>query len=166
MTAGIAELSALLAEVDRAIAALEQHASDIARHRPAGVPDPPDESELAFIGVQMSAWYNALEDLFSRVARAFGESPAAGDAWHTELLRRMAAPAPHVRPALVAPALYAALLTVLKFRHFLRHAYAVRLDWTKMAPAVEALTGSHPQVLQSLRQFRAAVEAVVLATDS
>jgi hypothetical protein len=86
---------------------------------------------------------HALEDLFEAFARAFEESPAKGERWHLELLQRMSTRLPYARPPVVAPALLPSLRVVLGFRHYLRHAYAVRLDGAKLVTALRAVLRTH-----------------------
>jgi hypothetical protein len=161
MSPGVAELAALLAHVDRTREALRQHRAELEPYVRGFDPRAPAPAELALIAVQMSAWYNALEDLFQGVMRAFDESPGAGESWHVELLKRAATALPHVRPAVVDGVLEPELRRILRFRHFLRHAYAVRLDWTKMSAVAEALLASHDRVVTSLDAFGVAIDAAV-----
>jgi hypothetical protein len=159
MAPGKSELAALLVHLDRTRSALNQHHDELVRH--GGALDNPER--LAFLALEAAAWYNALEDLFVAVARAFEETPATGDAWHSELLKRMTMQLPYVRPCIVASAQEPHLRTLLKFRHFLRHAYAVKLDATKIAAIVRALTTAHDGVLASIESARDAIDAAVRA---
>jgi len=70
-----------------------------------------------------------------------GELPQGGD-WHHTLLVRATRPGPGRPPAIRAET-RTRLEDLLRFRHFLRHAYAVELDWGKMSPLVAEQTGSH-----------------------
>lgn len=158
VTIGAARLAALMVAVDRATAALDIHAASLAAAHP-GTDATPSPQDLAYLGVQVSAWYNALEDFFGRVQLAFGETVGSAQGWHMELLNQMLSPLPHFRPAILDGALRPQLADVLKFRHFLRHAYAVQLSWDKLQRPVDAVIGSHPLVVTSLARFRVHLEA-------
>lgn len=158
MTPGAPRLAALIVAVDRATTALDLHAASLVTALP-GTDATPSPQDLAYLGVQVSAWYNALEDFFGRVQIAFGESVGSAHGWHMELLNQMLSPLPHFRPEILDGSLRPQLADVLKFRHFLRHAYAVQLSWDKLQRPVDAAVGAHPVVAMSLARFRAHLES-------
>jgi hypothetical protein len=119
-----------------------------------------DAKTLAYLAVSVSQYYNAFEDLLERAARVF-EGPPGGEAWHTELLRRATMDLPSLRPALVPAKALPDAFTLLKFRHFLRHSYAVKLDAQKLAVVITALSGFHPVLVDSLNEFRRFLEAML-----
>jgi hypothetical protein len=63
----------------------------------------------------------------------------------------------------VEPAQEPELRMVLRFRHFLRHAYAVRLDAEKIAVIVRAVTTVHAGVIATIESARGAIHEAVLA---
>jgi hypothetical protein len=74
-----------------------------------------------------------------RIERALGLAERAGGTWYTALLGDAALVIPGLRPALFPPATLADWDAVLRFRHFLRHAYVVDLDAEKLAQNVGRL---------------------------
>jgi hypothetical protein len=73
--------------------------------------------------------------------------------WHTELLRRMMLDISGVRPALLS-AENADLLNELRaFRHFFRHAYGLRLDFSRVALNVAVARKVHPLLLRDITVF-------------
>lgn len=89
---------------------------------------PEDAGALALAAVAVHGWYTGLETIFERIARQLDESVPTGDRWHRELLSQMSAEIPGTRPKVIEPALVGELASLLAFRHFFRHAYAITLD--------------------------------------
>lgn len=72
--------------------------------------------------------YGAIENAMARTRRAMEGDALSGARWHEELLSAMALDLAPVRPAILSKDSLTALRTLLGFRHFFRHAYAVALD--------------------------------------
>lgn len=162
MTRGeLADVSALAADLDRVIATLGE-ARLIVRGELGTATAPPDDPRvLAYIALTLAQYYNALEDALERSARVFEGGVPAGESWHTDLLRRAAMELPHLRPPVIPPESHQDARTLLRFRHFMRHAYAVRLDPRKIAPVVEAMDLGHPQLVDGLQAFRGFLERLL-----
>jgi hypothetical protein len=94
-----------------------------------------------------------------RVERAFGLPERTSGDWHRQLLAAAARPLPGLRPALVPPTAERAWGEVLRFRHFLRHAYAVDLDG-------RLLSGVVVHLAKAVDETRGPVSDVVSAVGS
>lgn len=58
-----------------------------------------------------------------RILEILGEERPIGETWHADLIRRVAAPLPGRRPAILGPALAAAATETRRFRHRAAHNY-------------------------------------------
>jgi len=130
-------LAAVHAEVRRDLETLarivsQTQALEITSHEPSA-------PELAFFALCIDRAYSACEAALLRIARQFDGIVPNGEAWHTSVLHQMTLPIQAVRPALLRPAAATKLEQLLHFRHFLRHAYHVELDWRRLAPLVALL---------------------------
>ncbi|MCC6624196.1 MAG: hypothetical protein IT385_23295 [Deltaproteobacteria bacterium] len=116
----------------------------------------PDElrARTAVVALGLHRWYSAIESMLERVERVFGTLPSGPD-WHAELLSGAAFEIPEVRPAIVPTAHVDRLRELLRFRHFLRHAYAVELDAAKLRILADDVTAVHADVSRSIAAFEA-----------
>ncbi len=110
------------------------------------------------VAASLHHYYSAIEALVERAMRAFGHSLPSGARWHVELLELAALEVEGVRPALFGPTAGTALLELLAFRHFFRHAYAVSWDPVRltknchvMASAAEAIDADISRFVATLR---------------
>jgi hypothetical protein len=79
------------------------------------------------------------------------------DSWHRDLLA-IASRATDARRAIISPETADALGRYLGFRHVVRQAYPVQLDWARMAPLARELRQVAAQVFADLDVFLAAPE--------
>jgi hypothetical protein len=126
------------------------------RTRAVSVDPGAGDAEAALVALSLDHAYQAFESLLVRVERALGLAEREGPTWHVALLDDAGHPIERVRPALYPPQAASAWDQLLRFRHFLRHAYAVPLDPERLranvarltqavdetAPYVEALAGA------------------------
>jgi hypothetical protein len=94
-----------------------------------------DPGSLAQAAVALHHGYGAIESALERVARSVEGGLPTGRDWHVALLESMALDIEGVRPRVLSPESLRLLRSLLAFRHFFRHAYAVSLE----APRLEAL---------------------------
>ena len=123
MTPIEARLTKLAAELQREWSFVEQHLA-----RAQSVDPSSSGPDAAYVALALDHAYQAFETLLLRTDRSMGLPERSGDRWHIELLddARLALPGlrPPVYPDVVARDWHA----LLRFRHFLRHAYAADLD--------------------------------------
>lgn len=95
------------------------------------------QDECVLVGYRLHNLYNAFENLFRNVARAFENTLEERSGWHAELLRRMRLDLMPVRPALIDADAYDKLDELRRFRHVFRSLYTAELDPLRMAVALE-----------------------------
>lgn len=108
---------------------------------------------LTLIAVDLDRFYTSVESTLEAVARALDDGVPGGPDWHRALLAQLADAGP-ARPPVLGPATKAGLEPLLRFRSFLRHAYAVELDWTKMNPLASGLPDVAAAVASDFDLFR------------
>lgn len=149
-------LRQLLDKVDLDLMAGGRHAAEVAEVVRATGVGWPSRGDVARVAIALDHYYTSLESTFEAVVRAFDEAVPAGPEWHRALLEQVARQA-SARPPLLCATDRSRLAGLLKFRHFLRHAYAVDLDWEKMRSHAEALSSLHAGVARDVDAFRAFV---------
>ena len=137
----------VLAELD----ALSEIRSQIARF--AFAEELPNDARWAALAVQLHGYYGAVESALTRIVRTVdGEVPAGGE-WHKSLLLSASRPLRETRSEIVSLATFDHLMRLLGFRHFFRHAYAVRFDGARLVEHAERTLGCHDQIVQELLDF-------------
>ncbi|HVU51469.1 MAG TPA: hypothetical protein VHL80_12325 [Polyangia bacterium] len=101
-----------------------------------------------WLSLSLDHAYQAFETILVRLERAVGLPERVGVSWHTALLADAALDLQGVRPPVFPPQSLGDWDALLRFRHFLRHAYVTSLDPARLAANVERL------------------EAAVVATDA
>lgn len=147
-------LTALLARMDLDAAARGRLVEEIARY---AAEEDPDRPVLALVAVDLDRFYTSLEATFEAVARWVDGDLPTGGGWHQELLERMGQPR-DARPAVLTQNTTGYLLPLMRFRHFLRHAYAVDFDWLKLRPLARSLGTANNLLAADLAKFRRFVE--------
>lgn len=79
----------------------------------------------------MVDYYTCLETCFLRISQLF-ENHLRKDRWHADLLEKMTLHIEGTRDAVVSDASAAALLELMKFRHFRRYYFEMEYDWDKL----------------------------------
>jgi hypothetical protein len=97
------------------------------------------DAEAALVALSLDHAYQAFETILVRLERGAGLPERTGANWHITLLADAAIAIPGVRPALFSPEGLAEWDALLRFRHFLRHAYVVNLDGEKLVVNVVRL---------------------------
>jgi hypothetical protein len=105
------------------------------------------------VALNLHGFYNGLERIMELIALEMDGGTLGGDAWHTELLRQMTLELPTIRPALWQTAVAHDLDEYRKFRHLVRHIYAIQLDSVRIAPLVQNLTPLWKNVREALLAF-------------
>lgn len=95
--------------------------------------------ESALVALSLDHAYQAFETLLVRIERALGLPERLGAEWHRAILSASARPISDLRAAVVAPDSERDWDELRRFRHFLRHAYTVELDPTRLAAGVVRL---------------------------
>jgi hypothetical protein len=85
----------------------------------------------------LNVLYGLFENLFTRIASAFGNQIQDTTQWHTQLLRRMTLDVEEVRPHVISAETYHCLDELRRFRHVFRNAYVLSFDPTRLALILE-----------------------------
>jgi len=95
--------------------------------------DPAEGSApAALVALSLDHAYQAFEAILVRLERAAGLPERIGTSWHAVLLADAAVAIPGLRPPIFPAEAHAEWDALLRFRHFLRHAYVVDLDPAKL----------------------------------
>jgi hypothetical protein len=86
----------------------------------------------ALVALSLDHAYQAFETILVRLERSAGLPERPGASWHTAVLADAAIAIPGLRPPIFPPEVHADWDALLRFRHFLRHAYVVDLDPGKL----------------------------------
>lgn len=104
----------------------------VARARTVDASQGPAQAVL--VALSLDHAYQAFEAILLRLERAAGLPERAGATWHASLLADAAVAVPGLRPpVLPTPETHADWEGLLRFRHFLRHAYVVDLSPSDLA---------------------------------
>jgi hypothetical protein len=95
----------------------------------------PDLVERSALATVLHSFYNGIENIFSIVAKQVDGRLPDGSKWHRDLLIQMSEQN-NTRQAIIDSEQYNVLLQYLSFRHYFRHSYSYRLDWTQMRSLV------------------------------
>lgn len=82
---------------------------------------------------QLVRFFNIVEQMGLRIAKAFENHIDDERGWHAELIHRLSITVPGVRPAVYSPAILPALRDLRGFRHIVTHAYDLELDSERLA---------------------------------
>ena len=112
------------------------------------------------MGVNLHAYYTALETLLERVARLVDEDVPSGATWHRDLLSQMRIELPGLRPRAIPPELVTDIDELRKFRHFFRNAYVLDLDPVRTVAHGERVLRVHPALARDIAGLFEHLEAV------
>lgn len=96
-------------------------------------------AEAALVALSLDHAYQAFEAILVRLERVAGLPERIGASWHTALLADAAVAIPGLRPPLFPAEAHADWDALLRFRHFLRHAYVVDLDPSQLVVNLDRL---------------------------
>jgi hypothetical protein len=82
---------------------------------------------------QLVRFFNIVEQMGLRVAKAFENHIDDDSGWHAELIRRLSIVVPGVRPRFYPDDVLPALRDLRGFRHVVAHAYDLELDHERLA---------------------------------
>lgn len=145
-------LRQMITAVEDDLAQMGEVSADLAG-RLAALDDGAQPEQLAYVALELHRWFTVAESVFQRIERTLvGSVPQGGD-WHQELLRIVALEIEHIRPAVIRGEVARSLGPYLRFRHFLRHAYAVTLDARKLRALVSPLAELQAALEADLQGF-------------
>ncbi len=118
--------------------------------------DQPDAGfrDLAAAAYVLHNLYNALENSFEHISRAFENHVKDPAQWHKELLMKMFLDLPGIRPAVLAPSCKNLLHELRGFRHIFRHSYDFEIDQERLLHLLCAWMAGRKTVTDSLTSFQ------------
>lgn len=123
---------------------------------------------LAGCAHYISRFFNVVEQMGLRVAKAFENNIDEDKGWPTELVRRMSLDIPGIRPALFTKRTEALLQHLRGFRHIVAHAYNIEFDPRQMELQLDYAREVAKELRPSVDRFIAGVAAMhglMLADD-
>lgn len=113
----------LLSELQRDWSLVGDHLTKARSVEPAA-----GDPEAALVALSLDHAYQAFETLLLRLERGLDLAERTGGSWHAALLADAALSIAGLRPCVVPAEARHHWDALLRFRHFLRHAYATPLD--------------------------------------
>jgi hypothetical protein len=159
MSTDRAALLRLRAEVQRDVDAARALLSDLVNRQQA-IAAANDPVLLGYAAITLHRIYTALETAFERICRTLEGSLPTGRDSHQALLADMALELPGLRPRVLRPETAQELQALLRFRHFVRHAYAVSWDGQRIGEVLDGAARSWPEVETDMREFLAFLDGV------
>lgn len=101
-----------------------------------------EQAAAAALGLERA--YTAVESILERITRTLEGSVPVGADWHRQLLDGAVLAIHKVRPPLLGRESHEICGTLLRFRHFLRHAYGSDLDPGRVREVIRRLYASFP----------------------
>lgn len=148
-----ARLLQLCADLERDWEAVRLHLGRADSADPSASPP-----NAAYVALALHHAYEAFETLLVRIEKSLSLRARQGSDWHVSILTDAAGPIDGLRPAVLPPGSFDDWLEVLKFRHFLRHAYVAQLDGRRLAETRarlrRAVTVTGARVDELLKHFR------------
>ena len=146
------KLKRLIAEIQADLDALEEifcNAADIYEQ----ISDEPTEHQKMAIAGYLHHFYTGVEAIHQRIAQAIEGDVPSGEQWHRELLTDMALELLDVRPRVISAETKNSLHEYLSFRHVFRHAYSLKLDWSRLKLLIEELGPVFNRYKSDLEKF-------------
>jgi len=110
--------------------------------------DNPDFIQTRAAGSILHDFYCGIEKIFKRIALLVDKKMPSGEAWHRELLLRMAEPIEGIRGSVIPNNLMQKLKEYLRFRHLFRNIYGFDLKWKNF----EGLCLEMQEVFEKLKE--------------
>ncbi|OGA06706.1 MAG: hypothetical protein A3D95_11080 [Betaproteobacteria bacterium RIFCSPHIGHO2_12_FULL_69_13] len=110
-------------------------------------------SHNASLADGVSAVYTGIESVLEAIAKELDEYVPRGDASHADLVDGMAVAVEGVRPALLGPSTAELAHEVRKFRHVVRHKYALNLRRADVAKNLRLAARLVPAFERDYRSF-------------
>ena len=110
-------------------------------------------SHSASLADGIAAIYSGLESILESIGNEIDEYVPRGDASHADLVDGMSVAVEGVRPALLRPATRERMHDTRKFRHIVRHKYALELRAGDVTRNLRAARKLVPEFVRDYRSF-------------
>ncbi len=155
-----ARVARVLSDVRVHRAVLRERAARIAEGATA-VEAASSRARCAELAHDLHGFYTAFEALGERVARDLDGDVPTGPGSHASLLQQLAVEVPGVRVRVLDPDALRQMDALRRFRHFLRHAYAVELEPEPLLARAADVAAAGPALERGLDAFEAFLEGVL-----
>ena len=108
---------------------------------------------LAGCGHYIARFFNIVEQMALRVAKAFENNIDDDKGWHSELIRRMTLDFSGIRPALFSREVAGLLQHLRGFRHIFAHAYDLEFDPRQLELQLEYARNVAKELPASVERF-------------
>ncbi len=152
------QLRVLKAEIQSDLRAIRRLDEAVAEARPTDLEKEPPKVVRSGLALYLRHFYEAVEQIFLRVARALDHFQPTGETWHRDLLEAAALEIEGIRPPIISETTRVELERYRSFRHIVRHAYEREFLWKSM----KDLVADYPEVS---RLVRADVETFLAVLD-
>lgn len=159
MSTDRASLLRLRAEVDRDLDAATRLLEDLALRAPELQQG--DPVLLGYGAITLHRIYTAVETACERICRTLEDTLPAGRDSHQALLADMTLDLPGLRPPVLRQETARELQTLLRFRHFVRHAYAVSWDPRRITEALGTAERVWPLLVEDMEAFGTFLDGVL-----
>lgn len=120
----------------------------------------PDVRNLITQAYHLHNIYNALENSFEQISRAFENHVEDSPHWHKTLLNKMFLEMEGLRPAILSEDCRSLLHDLRGFRHVFRHSYGIEFDKDKIHLLVSKWLGGSQIILSDLTDFQQKIHDV------
>lgn len=117
----------------------------------------PAAGRLEACAYEMNRFYTVLERMLERICEGFENHFEKSGNYHEKLLQRLALDLPGLRPAFLPADALAELAELRRFRHLVRHAYALTLRADRLGDLVGTAKGISAALPRWCTEFAAAV---------
>lgn len=155
----------LLADLEPEVEALDRLAEEVCQAEGPQPDEKADAAARAFLALKLHNYYTAAEKALERIVRVVDGVVPEGEFWHRELLNQAARSAHDLRPAILDQQVAGELDRLRSFRHFIRHGYAVELDWGELQSHRGRVETVHPLLSSRLSEAVKHLEATAEALE-
>lgn len=120
-----------------------------------------DEQSTILVGYYLHVLYGLFENVFVRIASAFGNHIEDASQWHSQLLWRMTLDIKGLRPAVISQELYAHLNELRRFRHLFRNAYLLHFDPVRLNLVLQNAQQAEQLYKQEIEQFQTFLNTLI-----
>jgi hypothetical protein len=150
----ISEIKDDLSKIESLVREIQQGVDNIQESQP------PNPIEMRGWALLIHDYYTAVESIFTRIAANINGGYPGGADSHQRLLRNMTLNVEGLRPPVITRQLLDEFDELRKFRHFLRHAYGVSLEWTRIRSYMVRVAQIAPRFEAAMSQFIGFLEAL------
>jgi hypothetical protein len=112
----------------------------------------PDFIEMQAAAMVVHSFYNGIENILTLLLKGEGKKLPNGTHWHAELLE-MAFVSDENNNSVFRKELRNTLREYMRFRHFVRHNYAFRIDWEQMEELTKSMVKTWNMAKEDLNNY-------------